>query len=357
MTTNSTSFLYLFKTLLKRVEQFESKIPLGTQLYPQIATIIAVNDPQNKGRVKVTYDNAPSEVSEWIEIAGYHSGNLPAQYLGARMVAVFLNGNPEDAVLLGTLLTDLDTPLKSQPTVVPTFDEQASQELPECSAANEGMLMLFSNTVSSDLKVCLRRNSVTADETDPKKLSSVFSWKSLSHSLQILKGEYGQELPDTSIRKGVQKCSSSLEGERRLFSEDRLLRQVEMVCKKMPGGDYAWINSNSPSVYVRTLLPPCTELSHGLEVVLDDGYNSELAICLRRKKEMKWMTASMRELSFFPEEPLPETEVPEISKNTEAILPEGFISEGIPLALPDTESSGNSETIKNIINIVKNLLT
>lgn len=336
------NFLFQLKALFRRVEQLESKIPLGTQIYPQIATIQAVNDPLNRGRVKVTYDNAPTEISEWIEVAGAHSGNLPSQYVGTRMVSIFLNGNAEDAVLLGTLLNDLDSPVSSQPVTIPAYDEQSSSTAPECSAANEGSMMVFSDTVSSDLKICIRRNSVTSDPQDPKKLRSVYSWKSLTNSLQILKGEYGVPKADVNTKKGVMKCSAELEGETRLFSEDRMLRQVQMTCKKMPGGAYAWINSNSPSVYVRTLVPPCTEESHGLEIVIDDGYNSELAICVRREKEMKWMTTTMKELGFFPDPPPPEAEIPEFAKNEEAPTPDNYISESNPLSkISFTDGSNN----------------
>jgi len=326
------NFLYQLKTLFRRVEQLESKIPLGSQLHPQIATIVATNDPLNRGRVKVTYDNAPTEVSEWVEIAGAHSGNLPSQYVGSRMAAIFLNGLAEDAVLLGTLLTDLDSPVASQPITIPTYDEQSASSAPECSKTNEGSLMVFSNSISSDLKVCIRRNSVTADASDPKKLVSVFSWKSLTGSLQILKGEYGAQLADVSIKKGIHKCSPELEGETRLFSEDRMLRQVQMTCKKMPGGAYAWINSNSPSVYVRTLVPPCNEQSHGLEIVIDDGYNSELAVCVRREKEMKWMLATATPLSYFPMEPPPDVEIAKVAANPAAPTPPNFVAEEIPLS-------------------------
>lgn len=355
------NFLFQLKALFRRVEQLESKIPLGTQLYPQIATIQATNDPLNKGRVKVTYDNAPTEISEWIEVAGAHSGNLTSQYVGTRMVAIFLNGNAEDAVLLGTLLNDLDSPVASQPITIPSYDQQSSSTEPECSATNEGSMMIFSDTVSSDLKVCIRRNSVTIDPNDPKKLTSVYSWKSITNSLQILKGEYGVPKADTYTKKGIMRCSPELEGETRLFSEDRMLRQVQMICKKMPGGAYAWINTNSPSVYVRTLVPDCTEESHGLEIIVDDGYNSELVVCVRRAKEMKWMSSSMKEFGFFPDPPPPEAEISQFAKNEEALTPENYIAESNPLAkIAFTDGSNNKpewlDVVSSIISTISSIL-
>lgn len=351
------NFLFNIKTLFRTLEQLTEKIPVGSQIYPQIATIVATNDPANKGRVKVTYDNAPNEVSEWVEVAGYHSGNLPSMYIGSRMVAVFLNGLAEDAVLLGTLQTDLDLGVMSQPVTVPGYDEQLSGSVPECSASNEGNLMIFSNTISSDLKVCIRRNSVTANKDNPQKLESIYSWKSLTNSLEILKGEYGTEVPDVSIKKGIRECSAELEGETRLFTEDRMLRQVLITCRKMPGGKYAWINANSPAVYVRSLLPPCTEESHGAEVVVDDGYNSELVVCLRRKKEMKWMSATMKELSFFPDPIPPDAELPEVVKNEEAPTPEKYISDKNPLSqISFSSGSVDTDKIQKIISQFSSLL-
>lgn len=351
----TNNFLRVYTELIKRVELILEKIPMGSQLFPQIATIVAVNDPKNKGRVKVTYDNATTEISEWVELIGSHSGNLPAQYIGTRMLALFLNGNAEDAVLTGTLLTDLDQPVISAPVVVPIVDEQTNEKPPECNEALEGHLMMFSSTISTDLKICIRRNSVTADINDPKVLKSIYSWKSITNSLAILKGEYGDLREDASIKKGIKKCSPELEGEIGLFTEDRALRQIQMICRKMPGGVYAWINQNSPMVYTRTLLPACNNQSHGLEVVIDDGLNSELATCLRRDKQLMWLTASQKKLGFHPETPPAVAFIENFAENPPAPVPEKY--EELALNGISFSSFGNiSGSIQNIANTVSDII-
>jgi hypothetical protein len=363
----SNNFLYQLKELFRKVEQLYDKIPLGVQIYPQIATIVAVNDPDDKGRVKVTYDNAPNEISEWIEVVGIHSGNLPAQYIGSRMLAVFLNGNAEDAVLIGSLLTDLDLPVMTSPVTVPMIDEQTSDDELACNESTQGSLVLFSNTVSSDLRICIRRNTTTTNSEEPQTLKSIYSWKSLTNSLALLEGEYGGPgFGDVSSRKGIRACTPELEGEMGIFSEDRSLRQTQMICRKMPGGKYAWININSPMIYTRTLLPQCIEESHGLEVIVDDGLNSELAICIRRNKEMVWETGVVKKLGFHPSQPPKPAEVSEFTQNESAELPDknvisklssiDFVAAGEALKSLDFSTFGGAvNSVKSVVNLARDI--
>jgi len=281
-------FLKVLSILQNDLIRMKQIIRPGSQIYPQLAQISAVNDPENLGRVKVLYGSEDIIESEWINVLGISSGNIPTQFIGNKGIVIFLDGNFEDGIFLGIMPSNSgQSIIKGSPFSLPIIDTRAVTQSPICTESTEGQMMIFSDTESVDLKICIRNNVVSSKEED-KDISELYTWKSITSSLVIGKGQYGtsneenDEVPDTRTVTHWGPCSEALQGERRLFSEDRSLPQAEYLCRKQPGELYAWVPSASPPLYTKENLPACTAALIGSMVALDDGKNTELVMCGRK---------------------------------------------------------------------------
>ena len=280
---------------------------LEVELFLQAATISNISDPENLSRVKVLYgENADAE-SDWMPILNQGKGKVSSQYLNAKAIVATIAGNTDNPVVLG-LYGDTPNGLgASGPVTVPVIDEAdiANSEDPgaECSKENEGRLYLFTNNVSQDLKICVRRNN-RQEGTD----KDVWQWKNVTRGLVVEKSTDPKQLEDSVVKgdpKPLPDCSVELEGEFIQFSEDRDFRQTTMVCRKDENKEYAWAPVGIVPTYFKTTLPKCTEKIHGQQALIDDGNNSELGICVRMDKELKWVKYGTRKVIQFADETPP----------------------------------------------------
>lgn len=280
--------------------------------FNEIGTIISVSDPKNLGRVKVMY--ASSITSDWLYVQGSHKGQLSSQYIGAPCLISKAGGNTNDAFVSQIFNKDPRGAGVGTPVQLTTLGEQmeagnaSSDPGMKCNENNAGRIYLLENEISQDVVVCLRRNN-TQEGTDP-----VYAWKSLTHGKLVEKGfdpgvVESEITTDLSKKSGIPKCSKALEGEIREFAEDRKFRSTMMTCRRDENGDFSWVPLSSPPVVFRTTLPPCTEKNHGMETVLDTGLDSELVVCLRYQKQMKWVSSGSRKpVQFYPNDPPPTRE-------------------------------------------------
>lgn len=319
--------------LAAEVDQLRKEIRYGTQIYPQKAIVHSVADPENLGRVKVIYpDTHEGVVSEWIYTLGFSSGRVPEQFIGTSGIAIFMDGHQEDAIFIGVIGDQPETAaIRGNPISIPVIDTRANTSIPPCNSASEGQMLLFTNTISVDLKICIRRNT-TDTYTDPESdasaemLEPLYAWKSLTHSLELGVGTYGKsnssggnnEYGDTRTNKAWGPCSAALEGERRLFSEDRSLPQAEYICRKQPGSKFVWMPISSAPLYTLNTLPTCSEEFIGAVVMIDDGMNSELVTCARyqAKNVLKWVKFKRDPVKIAVK---PEITTQDIQKNPETV--------------------------------------
>ena len=187
---------------------------LEVELFLQAATISNISDPENLSRVKVLYgENADAE-SDWMPILNQGKGKVSSQYLNAKAIVATIAGNTDNPVVLG-LYGDTPNGLgASGPVTVPVIDEAdiANSEDPgaECSKENEGRLYLFTNNVSQDLKICVRRNN-RQEGTD----KDVWQWKNVTRGLVVEKSTDPKQLEDSVVKgnpKPLPDCSVELEG-------------------------------------------------------------------------------------------------------------------------------------------------
>lgn len=351
----TSNLIELVAALSKEVAQLRKEIRYGSQIYPQKAIIHSVSDPDNLGRVQVIFPTThPSMVSDWLYTLGFSSGRVPEQYIGTSGIAIFLDGNEADGIFIGVIGDQPESSaIQGNPLAIPIIDTRANTSIPECSKSSQGQMLIFTNTISVDLKVCIRRNTVDSkdDENSEKEL---YAWKSITHSLDLGVGTYGESnkddtlYGDTRTNKSWSECTPALEGERRLYSEDRKLPQAEYICRKQPGGKYVWMPGNSLPIYTMINLPPCTESFMGAMSLLDDGLNSELIVCARyqSKNNLKWVK--------FKRDPVrpaakPSITTEDIVENEEAtVAPEAVIT-----TLSQIDFTGNVSTILGIINTIK----
>lgn len=280
--------------------------------FNEIGTIISVSDPKNLGRVKVMY--ASSITSDWIYVQGSHKGQLSSQYIGAPCLISKAGGNTNDAFVSQIFNKDPRGSGVGTPVQLTTLGEQqeagnaSSDPGMRCNENNAGRIYLLENEISQDVVVCLRRSN-TQEGGDP-----VYAWKSLTHGKLVEKGfdpgvVESEIITDLSKKSGIPKCSKALEGEIREFAEDRKFRSTMMTCRRDENGDFSWVPLSSPPVVFRTTLPPCTEKNHGMEAVLDTGLDSEMVMCLRYQKQMKWVSSGSRKpIQFYPGDPPPTRE-------------------------------------------------
>lgn len=268
------------------------------EFFLQPATIFDVNDPENISRVRVLFggddDNAKSD---WLPILNSGKGRVSSQYLDAKCIVASVSGNTDAQVVLG-LFNDSSSNnlISSSPVTIPILDKAdiSKTEDPgsKCNKDNEGRVYIFSNNVSQDVKVCVRRNN---RQTDPD--ADTWEWKNLTRGLVIEKSEDPKQLTDSSVAvnpKPLPKCQEKLEGEIIQFSEDRDFRQFPLICKKDENKNWAWVPVSSVPTYLKSMLPKCSEKIHGQLAVSDDGNNSELMICVRFDKKMNWVKYGTR---------------------------------------------------------------
>lgn len=294
----NSKLLLTVARLSAEVEQLRKEIRYGTQIYPQKAIIHSVSDPENLGRVKVIYpDTHAGVVSDWIYTLGFSSGQVPEQFIGTSGIAVFMDGNQEDAIFIGVIGDQPESAvIRGNPLTIPIIDTRANTAIPTCSAQSEGQMLLFTNTISVDLKICIRRNTTDA-QAEENYSEPLYAWKSITNSLELGVGTYGESndpqslFGDTRTNKAWGPCSPALEGERRLFSEDRSLPQAEYICRKQPGNRFVWLPVVSAPLYTLNTLPTCSEAFMGAIAMIDDGMNSELVVCSRyqAKNVLKWV--------------------------------------------------------------------
>ena len=277
--------------------------------FNEIGTIISVSDPKGLGRVKVLSSGIESD---WVYVQGSHKGQLSSQYIGAPCLLSKAGGNTNDAFVSQIFNKDPRGSGVGTPIQLTVLGEQmeagniASDPGMRCNENNAGRIYLLENEVSQDVVVCLRRNN-TQEGGDP-----VYAWKSLTHGKLVEKGfdpgiVQSPENTDLSKKSGMPKCSQALEGEIREFAEDRKFRSTMLMCRRDENGDFSWGPISSPPVVFKTTLPPCTEKNHGMETVVDWGLDSELAICLRYQKQMKWVSSGSRQPIIFHSSDKPPT--------------------------------------------------
>lgn len=276
--------------------------------FNEIGTIVSVSDPKRLGRVKALYAGM---TSDWMYVQGSHKGQLSSQYIGAPCLISKAGGNTADAFVSQIFNKDPRGGGVGTPVQLTVLGEQmeagnaSSDPGMKCNEDNAGRIYLLENEVNQDVVICLRRNN-TQEGGDP-----VYSWKSVTNGKIIEKGfDPGvAESPTTtnlSKQSGMPKCSKALEGEIREFAEDRKFRSTMLLCRRDENGDFSWVPASSPPVVFRTTLPDCTEKNHGMEVVVDTGLDSELAICVRYQKQMKWISSKSRNpIQFHREDPPP----------------------------------------------------
>jgi len=277
------------------------------ELFLQAATISNIADPENLARVKVLYGESGDAESDWMPVLNQGKGKLSAQYLNTKAIVGTVSGNTDNPFVIGLFG---DTPKGvggSGPVTVPIIDKAdiANAEDPGavCSADNEGRLYLFTTNVSQDLKICVRRNN---RQTGPD--ADTWEWKNITRGLVIEKSTDPKQIDGVLVKgekRPLPECTQELESEMITFSEDRDFRQTTLVCRKDENKDWAWNPVGAVPQYIKTTLPKCTEKIHGMQAVIDDGNNSELSICVRYDKEMKWVKYGSRQVTKFADQPAP----------------------------------------------------
>ena len=282
---------------------------LDVEFFIQPAKIDSVDDPEELSRVRVLFDeNSTDAKSDWLPVLNSGKGKISSQFLGSKCLVGTVSGNADDTVVIG-LYNDVNSEfnITSAPIVIPKLDRAdiANSEDPgaQCTKKNEGRVYLFSDNMSQDLKICVRRNN---RQTDPD--ADVWEWKNLTRGLVIEKSTDPEQVTQSNVKgdpKPLKKCSEELEGELITFSEDRDFRQTLLVCRKDENKEWAWVPPSAVPTYFRTQFPKCTEKIHGQLAVIDDGNNSELSICVRFDGKMKWIKYGTRTVVKFADKPAP----------------------------------------------------
>lgn len=318
MKTNS-SFLSALVSAEQGTERIYQKIGgLEIEFFIQPATIFDVEDPENLSRVRVLFDeNATDAKSDWIPVLNNGRGRISSQYLGSKCLVGAISGNTDNAVVFGLFNdTTNNQVISTAPVTIPIIDSSDISNIndsgTQCNQSNEGKTYIFSNNVSHDLKICVRRNN-RQKGTD----KDTWEWKNLTRGLVIEKETDPKQAEDSSVvhvKNPLPKCKQELEGELIQFSEDRDFRQVTMACKKDENEDWAWVPTSTVPTYFRANLPKCTEKIHGQTAIIDDGNNSELSVCIRFDQGMKWVKYGGRQPIKFSNKPAPPSKSSILSK-------------------------------------------
>ncbi len=303
-----TAFIEALCGVEKRSDRLGRKLGgYEIELFLQSATISNIADPENLSRVKVLYGESGDAESDWMPVLNQGKGKLSAQYLNTKAIVGTVSGSTDNPFVIGLFGDTPEGIGGSGPVTVPFIDlsDAANAKDPgaECNKENEGRLYVFTTNVSQDLKICMRRNN---RQTGPD--NDVWEWKNMTRGLVVEKSTDPKQINDVLVRgqeKPVPDCTQELEGELITFSEDRDFRQATMVCKKDENKDWAWNPVGAVPQYIKTTLPKCTEKIHGMQAVIDDGNNSELSICVRYDKEMKWVKYGSRQVTRFADQPPP----------------------------------------------------
>jgi len=325
---------------------------LEIDFFIQPATIFDVNDPENLSRVRVLFDeNSTDAKSEWLPVLNSGKGKVSTQYVGAKCLVGAISGNSDNAIVLGLFNdTTNNQVISSGPVTIPIIDASdianTSDPGVKCTKENEGRTYIFSSNVSHDLKVCVRRNN---RQKGPDK--DVWDWKNLTRGLVIEKETDPKQAQGNSTvhaKNPLPKCKAELEGESIQFSEDRDFRQIPLICKKDENNDWAWVPPSAAPTYFRYNYPKCTEKIHGQIAVIDDGNNSELSVCVRYDKSMKWVKYGTRLPIKFSDKTAP----PEKSDILNKVKPNPNLAIGGPsmLATPAIQSPviGNENLAQSI---------
>lgn len=308
----NSSFLDALVGMEQSTERIYKKIGgLEIEFFIQPATIFDVEDPENLSRVRVLFgENSTDAKSDWLPMLNNGRGRISSQYLGAKCLVGAVAGNTDNAVVFGLFNdTTANQVISTAPVVVPIIDVSDISNINDpgvkCNQQNEGRTYIFSGNVSQDLKVCIRRNN---RQKGPDE--DVWEWKNLTRGLIVEKETDPKQAEESSVvhdKKPVPKCKQELEGELIQFTEDRDFRQIPMICKKDENEEWAWVPAAAAPTYFKTTLPKCTEKIHGQTVAIDDGNNSEFAICARFDKAMKWVKYGTRIPVKFSNKPAPPT--------------------------------------------------
>lgn len=299
--------LHQSQELLSRVVQ-NTGAPYADP-YNEEATISAVSDPKQEGRVKVIYkkDNIQSD---WLYVNGSGSGQLSSQYIGARCTIVKIGGNSAAGIVTAIYSNDQGQGSIGNPLQIPTVSDQLASKSPggngdpglKCNEGNKGRTYIISNEFGQDLVICLRRDSPQRNGAD----KASWSWKSLTHSEWIEKGLDPGASSDPTVsdkyksNPGIPACTEAMAGEVHEFSEDRAYRSMAIKCKRDENGKYGWMPEGATPVFIRTTLPTCTENLHGMNAILDTGKESEFIVCSRYSGKMLWTKQGKREpIQFF----------------------------------------------------------
>jgi uncharacterized protein involved in type VI secretion and phage assembly len=76
----------------------------GKVLGAQIGVVVNAFDPQGKGRAQVRVASVSGDVSSWAPVCRPFGGGTPAApQIGASVVVVFENGDPDYPIILGRI--------------------------------------------------------------------------------------------------------------------------------------------------------------------------------------------------------------------------------------------------------------
>lgn len=262
------------------------------------AIIADTNDPEKIGRVKVTTNDGLT--SDWIPVSGSNSGTLSSRYIGATALVDKINGRSENMYVTSILRDDPEVGIAGNPIQLPIIDESmavwndTTDPGMRCNEGNQGRMYILSNEMNQDVVVCLRRTSKQVGSKD------MWAWKSITNGLWVEKGINPGNVTTPAITQaqtrnpGIPECTESLLGETHEFTEDRGFRTTTLICRRDENKNYTWLPISSPAVYFRTTLPKCSEKIHGMDAVIDDGNNSEYAVCQRYQGLMRWVRHGRR---------------------------------------------------------------
>ena len=278
--------------------------------FNEVATIVAVSDPKKLGRVKVEY--ADTTVSDWIYVLNNSKGVLSAQYIGASVLIGKAHGNSHDAFVIGFFNKDAKNNIPGAPTQISIINLQKDANRGpmspgdrgvQCNELNVGKIYLMENEQHQDVVICKRINNFQ-EGSNP-----IYNWWSVANVKWVEKGNDPGVTPytptiDISEKKGIPSCSKEIEGQTIDFAEDRKYRNYNLKCSKDENGDYTWKPAGATPVFFRTTLPKCSEKTHGMDAVLDEGLNSSPIKCVRYQGQMKWVMTGKREpMQFYGSEP------------------------------------------------------
>lgn len=132
---------------------FTAKYPKGAELTPYLGIIQSTNDPESRGRVRISKAANPDvTISEWMNIPGFTSGIVPPEMVGKMCYCLAINGDIKRTIILGLHGED-NTSLPLQMAYVKYGN------LPECNQKMAGTAVLAEKAASDVFYVCKKTNS------------------------------------------------------------------------------------------------------------------------------------------------------------------------------------------------------